>query len=134
MPPLVEIINVPMVRFLLSCYPHLLFNSSVNTHCLTLILLQQGVLQMDFNWAFLVLISGIFGLFLVPFTIFHTYQLLSNRTTIETYERAHYRLGDRPRRGDPDNEITTSKHLNIWDLGKRLVWFENEEARVIGRL
>ncbi|RUS20461.1 hypothetical protein BC937DRAFT_95162 [Endogone sp. FLAS-F59071] len=89
-PPLVEIINVPM-----------------------------GVLHMDFNWAFLVLISGIFGLFLVPFTIFHTHQLLSNRTTIETYERAHYRLGDRPRRGHPDNEITTSKHLNIWDLGKR---------------
>ncbi|RUS26420.1 hypothetical protein BC938DRAFT_470792 [Jimgerdemannia flammicorona] len=94
-PPLLEVINVPM-----------------------------GVLQLDFNWAFLVMISGMFGLFLVPFTIFHTRQLLSNRTTIETYERAHYRMSERPRRAGPDNGVTTSKHLNVWDLGTKRNFME----------
>ncbi|KAI7894937.1 DHHC palmitoyltransferase-domain-containing protein [Mucor mucedo] len=75
----------------------------------------MSILGLNLNCALLVFISGIFGLFLVPFTIFHTRQLCKNRTTIEYYEKANYRLGNNNNRVD----IMRSKYFNPWDLGTR---------------
>lgn len=73
-----------------------------------------SILGLNINCALLVFISGIFGLFLIPFTIFHTRQLCKNRTTIEFYEKANYRLGTTGSR-----DIMRSKYFNPWDLGTR---------------
>lgn len=73
----------------------------------------MSILGLNMNCALLVFISGIFGLFLVPFTIFHTRQLCKNRTTIEYYEKANYRLGNNHNRVD----IMRSKYFNPWDIG-----------------
>ncbi|KAI9480272.1 MAG: DHHC palmitoyltransferase-domain-containing protein [Benjaminiella poitrasii] len=63
------------------------------------------------HWVVLVFLSGIFGIFLVPFSLFHTRQLCKNRTTIEYYEKANYRLGRR--------DVMRSKYFNPWDIGTR---------------
>ncbi|CEI86596.1 Putative Palmitoyltransferase [Rhizopus microsporus] len=57
----------------------------------------------------LVFVSGIFGIFLVPFSLFHTRQLFKNRTTIEFYEKSNFMLGR--------NDVMRSKYFNPWDLG-----------------
>lgn len=74
----------------------------------------MSILGLNLNCALLVFISGIFGIFLVPFTLFHTRQLCKNRTTIEYYEKANYRLG-----GNSHSrvDIMRSKYFNPWDLG-----------------
>lgn len=72
----------------------------------------MSILGLNLNWALLVFISGIFGLFLVPFTLFHTRQLCKNRTTIEYYEKANYRLG-----GSRSRDIMRSQYFNPWDVG-----------------
>ncbi|CDS05482.1 hypothetical protein LRAMOSA08010 [Lichtheimia ramosa] len=74
----------------------------------------MSIFGLDFNWPLLLFISGIFGLFLLPFTIFHTRQILKNRTTIETYEKANFKMG-RSRNGRVD--IMRNRHFNPWDLG-----------------
>ncbi|ORY90029.1 DHHC palmitoyltransferase-domain-containing protein [Syncephalastrum racemosum] len=75
-----------------------------------------SIFGLDFNWPVLVFVSAIFGMFLVPFTLFHTRQIFKNRTTIEFYEKANFRMG-RSRRGRPD--IMRSKYFNPWDMGSR---------------
>ncbi|KAI8971065.1 DHHC palmitoyltransferase-domain-containing protein [Pilobolus umbonatus] len=75
-----------------------------------------GVLGLNINWILMIFISGLFGLFLVPFTCFHTRQICKNRTTIEFYEKSNYKLG-RPRHGRVD--IMRSKYFNPWDIGTR---------------
>ncbi|CAO3598381.1 unnamed protein product [Absidia cylindrospora] len=86
----------------------------------------MGVLAIDFNWLFLCFVSAVFGLFLTPFSLFHTRQLCKNRTTIEFYEKANYRLGStrwRQQRGSGARrqmmDIMRSKYFNPWDLGMR---------------
>jgi hypothetical protein len=78
-----------------------------------------SILGLNLNCALLVFISGIFGLFLVPFTIFHTRQLCKNRTTIEFYEKANYRLGSASANNRRAADIMRSKYFNPWDLGTR---------------
>jgi hypothetical protein len=73
-----------------------------------------SILGLNLNCALLVFISCVFGLFLVPFTLFHTRQLCKNRTTIEFYEKSNYRLGSGNR-----IDIMRSKYFNPWDLGTR---------------
>ncbi len=78
----------------------------------------MSILGLNLNCGLLVFISGIFGLFLTPFTIFHTRQLCKNRTTIEYYEKTNYKLGGNNsshRRVD----IMRSKYFNPWDIGTR---------------
>ncbi|KAG2183767.1 hypothetical protein INT43_006778 [Umbelopsis isabellina] len=72
----------------------------------------MGILALDLNWPFLVLFSGLFGMFLIPFTIFHTNQLMTNRTTVELYERSNYSMGSRRNR-----DVLTSRFFNAWNLG-----------------
>ncbi|ORX60605.1 zf-DHHC-domain-containing protein [Hesseltinella vesiculosa] len=86
----------------------------------TIAILQQpmGILNIDFNYVFLAFTAGVFALFLVPFSLFHTRQLCKNRTTIEFYEKANFRLGHAsPSRTRSD--IMRSKYFNPWDLGTR---------------
>ncbi|KAI9317739.1 DHHC palmitoyltransferase-domain-containing protein [Dichotomocladium elegans] len=75
-----------------------------------------SIFGLDLNWPFLLFVSGIFGLFLIPFTLFHTRQLLKNRTTIEFYEKSSFKLG-RGRNGRVD--VMRNKHFNPWDMGTR---------------
>ncbi|CAO3646916.1 unnamed protein product [Mucor fragilis] len=74
----------------------------------------MSILGLNVNCGLLIFISGIFGLFLVPFTIFHTRQLCKNRSTIEYYEKANYRMG-----GGSSRDIMRSKYFNPWDIGTR---------------
>ncbi|KAI8144513.1 DHHC palmitoyltransferase-domain-containing protein [Fennellomyces sp. T-0311] len=73
----------------------------------------MSIFGLDLNWPVLLFISGIFGLFLIPFSIFHTRQILKNRTTIEFYEKANFRLGSVNGRVD----VMRSRYFNPWDLG-----------------
>ncbi|KAI9289162.1 DHHC palmitoyltransferase-domain-containing protein [Umbelopsis sp. AD052] len=73
-----------------------------------------GLFGLDINWPFLVFFSGLFGLFLVPFTGFHTNQLMQNRTTIESYERSNFIMGHRRNR-----DVLTSRYFNAWNLGRK---------------
>ncbi|CAO3693065.1 unnamed protein product [Umbelopsis ramanniana] len=77
-----------------------------------------GILGLDLNWPFLVLFSGLFGIFLVPFTGFHTNQLMQNRTTIESYERSNFIMGHRRNR-----DVLTSRYFNAWNLGRKQVLY-----------
>ncbi|KAL1926868.1 hypothetical protein VTP01DRAFT_5198 [Rhizomucor pusillus] len=76
----------------------------------------MSIFGLDFNWPVLVFVSGIFGLFLIPFTGFHTRQLLKNRTTIEFYEKANFRLG---RVSNGRIDIMRSRYFNPWDIGAK---------------
>ncbi|CAO3621412.1 unnamed protein product [Cunninghamella echinulata] len=82
----------------------------------------MGIFNIDFNWLFLLFASGVFGIFLTPFSMFHTRQLFKNRTTIEFYEKSNFRLG-RHRHGSASPrghlDIMRSKYFNPWDLGTR---------------
>ncbi|KAI8048338.1 DHHC palmitoyltransferase-domain-containing protein [Gilbertella persicaria] len=71
----------------------------------------MSILGLSIHWALLVFISGVFGVFLIPFTLFHTRQLCKNRTTIEFYEKSNFRLGTR--------DVMRSKYFNPWDIGTR---------------
>ncbi|KAG2180360.1 hypothetical protein INT44_003362, partial [Umbelopsis vinacea] len=77
-----------------------------------------GLFGLDINWPFLVFFSGLFGLFLVPFTGFHTNQLMQNRTTIESYERSNFIMGHRRNR-----DVLTSRYFNAWNLGRKQVFY-----------
>ncbi|CAO3610839.1 unnamed protein product [Cunninghamella blakesleeana] len=82
----------------------------------------MGIFNIDFNWLFLLFASGVFGIFLTPFSMFHTRQLFKNRTTIEFYEKSNFKLG-RHRHGSASPrghlDIMRSKYFNPWDLGAR---------------
>ncbi|KAI9252436.1 DHHC palmitoyltransferase-domain-containing protein [Phascolomyces articulosus] len=75
-----------------------------------------SIFGLDFNWPVLLFVSGIFGIFLIPFTIFHTQQIFKNRTTIEFYEKANFKLG-RTTNGRVD--VMRSRYFNPWDLGAK---------------
>ncbi|RCH95631.1 Palmitoyltransferase zdhhc15 [Rhizopus azygosporus] len=72
-------------------------------------IVNENILEIDINLVLLVFVSGIFGIFLVPFSLFHTRQLFKNRTTIEFYEKSNFMLGR--------NDVMRSKYFNPWDLG-----------------
>ncbi|KAI9022942.1 DHHC palmitoyltransferase-domain-containing protein [Phycomyces nitens] len=74
-----------------------------------------SIFGLDFNWVLLVFVSVIFGIFLIPFTLFHTRQLFKNRTTIEFYEKSNFKLG----RNRGRHDVMRSKYFNPWDLGTK---------------
>ena len=71
----------------------------------------SNILEIDINLVLLVFVSGIFGIFLIPFTLFHTRQMCKNRTTIEFYEKTNFMLGR--------NDVMRTKYFNPWDVGTR---------------
>ncbi|RKP10671.1 DHHC palmitoyltransferase-domain-containing protein [Thamnocephalis sphaerospora] len=73
---------------------------------------ENGLLEIDVNWLFVVLAGCIFGLCLAGFCSFHSYLLLTNQTTIETFQRSRYRSLGAPLRQD-----ARAKQLNLFDLG-----------------
>ncbi|KAF9906942.1 palmitoyltransferase for Vac8p [Lobosporangium transversale] len=66
----------------------------------------------DPQWVFMILIGMIFGLCLVPFAIHHLLLIKSNRTTIESFEKHRYRVGN-------TGEVMQSRVLNVFDLGRK---------------
>jgi hypothetical protein len=60
----------------------------------------------------MILIGIIFGLCLVPFAIHHTLLIKANKTTIESFEKHKYRIGNR-------GEVMQSRLLNVFDLGRK---------------
>ncbi|KAJ3089071.1 hypothetical protein HK102_007262 [Quaeritorhiza haematococci] len=72
----------------------------------------MALMDVDFHWIMLFMVSGIFGLCLLIFTAMHTGLLLSNRTTIESME------GARSIRID-ENTVRTCRDTNIYDLGAK---------------
>ncbi|RIB21682.1 DHHC palmitoyltransferase-domain-containing protein, partial [Gigaspora rosea] len=72
----------------------------------------EAIISLDLNWSFLILIGGIFGLCLIGFAVYHTSLLFSNQTTLESLTKHNYKIKD-------DGDVTTSKFLNLFDIGKR---------------
>ncbi|KAF9357519.1 hypothetical protein BGX26_003589 [Mortierella sp. AD094] len=66
----------------------------------------------DPQWIFMILVGMIFGLCLVPFAIHHLLLIKSNKTTIESFEKHKYRVGNR-------GEVMQSRVLNVFDLGRK---------------
>ncbi|KAI9248740.1 DHHC palmitoyltransferase-domain-containing protein [Sporodiniella umbellata] len=77
----------------------------------TIRIVNENILELDVNLVLMVFVSGIFGLFLIPFTLFHTRQLFKNRTTIEFYEKSNFMLGR--------NDVMRTRYFNPWDIGTR---------------
>ncbi|KAJ1974288.1 palmitoyltransferase for Vac8p [Dimargaris xerosporica] len=66
--------------------------------------------DLDLHLMFLVIAAGLFTICLAVFTGFHLYLLLTNTTTIETYEKNRFHLTLRP--GDP-----VRHYRNLFNLG-----------------
>nr|CAG8560086.1 374_t:CDS:2 [Entrophospora candida]CAG8571358.1 13744_t:CDS:2 [Entrophospora candida] len=71
--------------------------------------------DVDLNWSFLIIIGGIFFICLIWFTLYHTSLILSNQTTIESLQKHNYKIRE-------NTEVTTSKFLNLFDIGRRNNW------------
>jgi hypothetical protein len=69
------------------------------------------------NWTFLILLGGVFSLCLIGFTLFHTNLILSNQTTLESLQKHNYKIKE-------DGDVTTSKYLNLFDVGKKNNWIQ----------
>ncbi|KAI8049574.1 DHHC palmitoyltransferase-domain-containing protein [Syncephalis plumigaleata] len=73
----------------------------------------NGLLILNIHWLFVVLCGCIFGLCLMGFVGYHSYLLLTNQTTIETFQRNRYRrLGG-------TLHYNHRNRLNLFDLGWR---------------
>ncbi|CAB4415873.1 unnamed protein product [Rhizophagus irregularis] len=77
----------------------------------------EPVIEIDLNWTFLILLGGVFSLCLVGFTLFHTNLILSNQTTLESLQKHNYKIKE-------DGDVTTSKYLNLFDVGKKNNWIQ----------
>ncbi|CAI2178547.1 3102_t:CDS:2 [Funneliformis geosporum] len=75
------------------------------------------VIELDLNWTFLILLGGVFFLCLIGFTIFHTGLILSNQTTLESLQKHNYKVRE-------NGDVTTSKYLNLFDIGRRNNWIQ----------
>ncbi|KAJ3229793.1 Palmitoyltransferase zdhhc20 [Chytriomyces hyalinus] len=89
---------------------------------------EEIVLQLNLHWLLLVFISAAFGFVLLAFTGLHLMYILTNKTTIESMERARrYRVDYAPPGSETYDGIvgrtTKSKWgVNIFDLGARENW------------
>ncbi|KAJ3232572.1 Palmitoyltransferase zdhhc20 [Chytriomyces hyalinus] len=90
---------------------------------------EEIVLQLNLHWLLLVFISAAFGFVLLAFTGLHLMYILTNKTTIESMERARrYRVDYAPPGSESDGSgvvgrTTKSKWgVNIFDLGARENW------------
>ncbi|KAJ2859176.1 palmitoyltransferase for Vac8p [Coemansia aciculifera] len=68
--------------------------------------------EISINFIFLVIMSCVFALALLMFAAYHVYLLLTNTTTIESYEKTNYRVEARQRG-------TRTKYINLFDMGPR---------------
>jgi len=74
----------------------------------------RDAIPVDVQWVFLALASGIFGVSLVGFSIFHSWLMSRNMTTIESFQRQRYR-------GDTSRQL---ERENLFDLGSKRKNFE----------
>ncbi|KAJ1880926.1 palmitoyltransferase for Vac8p [Coemansia sp. S17] len=68
--------------------------------------------EISINFIFLLIMSCVFALALLMFAAYHVYLLLTNTTTIESYEKNNYRVEARQRG-------TRAKYVNLFDMGPR---------------
>ncbi|KAJ2807569.1 palmitoyltransferase for Vac8p, partial [Coemansia furcata] len=68
--------------------------------------------EISINFIFLLIMSCVFALALFIFAAYHVYLLLTNTTTIESYEKNNYRV-EAGQRG------TRAKYVNLFDIGYR---------------
>ncbi|CAG8529263.1 8165_t:CDS:2 [Paraglomus occultum] len=78
---------------------------------------REAFIELDLHWTFLVLVSGVFTLCLVGFVIYHTNLICHNQTTLESMQVKNYKVKD-------DGEVTTSKYLNLFDVGMKNNWVQ----------
>ncbi|KAG0299850.1 palmitoyltransferase for Vac8p, partial [Dissophora globulifera] len=74
--------------------------------------LPYGDSVFDPQWIFIIITGMIFGLCLVPFAVHHALLINSNKTTIESFEKHKYRMGN-------NGEVMQSRVLNVFDLGRK---------------
>jgi len=78
---------------------------------------REAFIELDLHWTFLVLVSGVFTLCLVGFVIYHTNLICNNQTTLESMQVKNYKVKE-------DGEVTTSKYLNLFDVGTKNNWVQ----------
>ncbi|KAJ1952001.1 palmitoyltransferase for Vac8p [Dipsacomyces acuminosporus] len=71
-----------------------------------------GDTEINVGVIILIILSGVFALCLLVFTGFHIYLLLSNLTTIESYERNNYKIAHGRRSAH-------SKYVNLFNVGTK---------------
>ncbi|KAG0365544.1 palmitoyltransferase for Vac8p [Gamsiella multidivaricata] len=71
-----------------------------------------GENEFDPQWIFIIIAGMIFGLCLAPFAIHHALLIKSNKTTIESFEKHKYKMGN-------SGEVMHSRVLNVFDLGRK---------------
>ncbi|KAJ2507364.1 palmitoyltransferase for Vac8p [Coemansia sp. RSA 2052] len=69
-------------------------------------------MEIGLDFIFLLILSSAFALALLMFAAYHAYLLLTNTTTIESYEKNNYRV-ETAQRG------SRAKHVNLFDMGPR---------------
>ncbi|KAG9307328.1 hypothetical protein G9A89_017156 [Geosiphon pyriformis] len=72
----------------------------------------EGILDLDTNWSFLILVGAIFALCLSGFAAYHTSLIFSNQTTLESLQRQNFKVKE-------EEGVIMSKYLNLFDVGKR---------------
>ncbi|KAJ3100626.1 hypothetical protein HK100_004685, partial [Physocladia obscura] len=87
----------------------------------------EVTLDLNLHWVVLVFISGVFGVVLLVFGALHLVYILTNKTTIESMERARrYRINNAHESSeafDPRSTSAISRYgLNIFDVGARENW------------
>lgn len=65
---------------------------------------------LDIQWAFLILCGGLFGISLLAFSAYHIHLILSNQTTIESYQKHNYRS---------QGGLAPARHVNVFDIGRK---------------
>ncbi|KAI8322859.1 zf-DHHC-domain-containing protein, partial [Martensiomyces pterosporus] len=71
-----------------------------------------GDAEVNVSMLVLIILSGVFSLCLFAFSGFHIYLVLSNLTTIESYERNNYKIQNARRNA-------RSKYINLFNIGAK---------------
>lgn len=74
------------------------------------------------NWILLMIISGVMGLAVSVFAGFSIYQVLQNKTTLESLESTHYRSSLAPSAYRYRDAPSLDTVGNLFDLGKKQNW------------
>ncbi|KAJ1955975.1 palmitoyltransferase for Vac8p [Linderina pennispora] len=73
--------------------------------------------EVNVNAIVLMILSAVFSLCLVAFAGFHIYLVLSNLTTIESYERNHFKV-------QQQQGLRQSKYVNLFDVGAKKNFYQ----------
>ncbi|KAI9322002.1 DHHC palmitoyltransferase-domain-containing protein [Obelidium mucronatum] len=88
---------------------------------------EEMAMQLNIHWVLLIFVSGAFGVVLLAFGALHLMYILTNKTTIESMERARrYRVfaNDSPssRAEGRDGTALSRFGVNIFDVGAKENW------------